>query len=229
MPDIVISPPNTDPVASEYKPLVDQATALVVQSREQHKVGLEAFKGLGEMEKKIKDLFEPPKKAANGAHKSICAAERKLLGPVLDAKGIVGKKLEDYENEQYRISQEATRKAQEEARKAEEEKQLLDATEAQDAGDMVLAEEIVSQPIEAPVVTVAPQTASVDGVSAAKLWGAEVTDKMALIQYVAAHPEWESLLDANIPNLRRLAIAQHENLSIPGVKAVWKTSRRTRG
>jgi hypothetical protein len=104
----------------------------------------------------------------------------------------------------------------------------MDAIEAEAEGDSAAAEAILAEPVSAPIVTVAPQVAKVDGVSSTTRWSAEVMDLMMLVRYVAAHPEWVSLLEANMPNLNRLAISQHEALSIPGVRAVKTTVRSMR-
>jgi len=115
-----------------------------------------------------------------------------------------------------------------EARKAEEDRLLAEATAAQDAGDTEQAQAIIDQPIMVPVVTVAPAVARVEGVGQQTRWAAEVTDKLALIKYVALHPEWVGLLDANEPNLNRLAVSQREAMRIPGVRAVSRTIRMVR-
>jgi len=84
------------------------------------------------------------------------------------------------------------------------------------------------EPVAAPVIHVAPQVAQVEGVSSMTRWSAEVTDLMELVKYVAAHPEWLSLLEPAMPNLNRLAVAQRQALSIPGVRAISRTVRATR-
>ena len=78
------------------------------------------------------------------------------------------------------------------------------------------------------MIHVAPQVATVEGVSSMTRWSAEVTDLIELVKYVAAHPEWLSLLEPAMPNLNRLAVAQRQALSIPGVRAISRTVRATR-
>lgn len=69
--------------------------------------------------------------------------------------------------------------------------------------------------ITAPVVTPIAQT---KGVSSRKVWKAEVSDKLALIQYVAAHPEFIGLLDANMPAINKIALALKKNCPLAGVR-----------
>ena len=134
------------------------------------------------------------------------------------------------EEERKRRDEERKRREEEEAlrRKEEEERQLQAAILAEQEGNKDEAEAILAAPVSIPTVTVAPQVAKVEGVFTRTTWSAEVLDFGALVRYVAAHPEWESLLEPNTPNLNRLAISQHEALSIPGVRAVATTGRGTR-
>lgn len=69
--------------------------------------------------------------------------------------------------------------------------------------------------ITAPVVA-APRKTS--GVSTRKQWKAEITDKLALIRYVAEHPEYVDLLDANMPAINKIALALKANCPLKGVR-----------
>ncbi|RQS22434.1 hypothetical protein [Burkholderia sp. Bp8995] len=69
--------------------------------------------------------------------------------------------------------------------------------------------------ITAPVVAAMPQT---KGVSTRKVWKAEVSDKLALVRYVAAHPEYVDLLDVNMPAINKIALALKANCPLDGVR-----------
>ena len=86
----------------------------------------------------------------------------------------------------------------------------------------------MQQPVIVPAVQVQPAVSTVAGVSKRTTWAAAVYDKLALIRYVAEHPEWVSLLDPNMPALNRLATTQREALAIPGVKPVSKVNHAVR-
>ena len=79
-----------------------------------------------------------------------------------------------------------------------------------------------------PVIFVAPALATIAGVWTRPNWRAEVNDKLALIRYVATHPEWVHLVDANESALNGLAKSQREALAIPGVRAVEEQVRSIR-
>lgn len=228
MNEIVIARPDEGPLKAELVPAVARARELSVTTQDEHAVALTFIGELGRVAKKVEALFAEPKRAAHAAHKAITAAETALLDPIKHAKGIVSGKCDEYEREQRRIAAEAARLAEQEARRQEEERKLAEAQAAQDAGDAGLADAIMDEPIEVPVIAPAPAVAVVAGVSTSQRWSAEVIDKMALIRYVAEHPEWASLLDANTPNLNRLAVSQRSEMRLPGVRAVSTTVRAVR-
>lgn len=69
--------------------------------------------------------------------------------------------------------------------------------------------------VTAPVAAAPRVTA---GVSTRKVWKAEVNDKLALIRYVAEHPEYVDLLDANMPAVNKIALALKANCPLKGVR-----------
>lgn len=70
--------------------------------------------------------------------------------------------------------------------------------------------------ITAPIAV--PTTIKTQGVSSRKVWKAEVSDKLALIRYVAEHPEFVDLLDANMPAVNKIALALKANCPLAGVR-----------
>lgn len=142
--------------------------------------------------------------------------------------------------EEKRKADEAAAQAQravEEARKAGDadgaELAALEAADAEETARRAALEQaaIKAEPIAPPaVVKVAPALASVAGVSTRTTWRAEVTDLLALVKYVAEHPEWLSLLKADETALNGIARSQKNRMQIPGVKAVEESGfsvRRT--
>jgi hypothetical protein len=225
---IQIERPAPPSIVQELAPLVAEAKAFEVPDVHSHALALERIKVLRSGERKILEYWEPSRKAADAAKREILAARDGLIGPLAEARVIYDRKAAEYEAAERRKAEEEQRRLQEQARKEEEERQLADAQAAQDAGDAVLAEAIIQEPVSVPAVRVAPAIAQVAGVSTRTLWSAEVTDLLALVKYVAQHPEWVSLLEPAMPNLNRLAVAQRDALKIPGVRAVATTSRSTR-
>lgn len=225
---IQIQKPSPPALVAELSPLVKGAQAFNVTDVESNAVALQRLKALREGERKIADYFEPARKAADAAKKEILAARDGLIGPIAAARSIYDEKASRYEQDERRKAEEEQRRLQAQARKEEEERALLAAIEAEEGGNPDEAATILAEPVSAPVIAVAPQVAHVEGVSSRTSWSAEVTDLLELVKYVAAHPEWLSLLEPAMPNLNRLAVAQRQALAIPGVRAVSKSVRSTR-
>ena len=225
---IQIENPAPPSVVQELAPVVESAKAFQVLDVTSHGRALECVKALRDGERKITDYFEPARKAADQAKKEILAARDGLIGPFAEARTIYDGKALEYETAEKQRTEEEQRRLEVLARKQEEERQLAEAQAAQDAGDKVLAEQIIREPVTVPVIRVAPSLAQVAGVTTRTIWSAEVVDFPALVRFVAAHPEWTHLLEPCMPNLNRAAVSQHEALAIPGVRAVSTTSRSSR-
>jgi len=215
-----IEQPDRAEFAREHTGLVQRAEAFKVTNPTDHEDAQLIFRELKAAEKRVEDRLGPIIEAAHKAHKGLTSLRADILAPIKGAVQAVQRECIAFEDKQRRAAEEAQRIAQEAARKAEEERALADAIAAEQEGDKAGAEEILAAPIVAPVVQIAPAVAKVAGVSSRVTWGAEVVDLLALVKYVAAHPEWVGLIQANGPALNKLAQAQRDALKLPGVKAV---------
>lgn len=225
---IVIARPDPSALVREFSPLAERARALVVSDQDSHATALESIKALRGVEKKLEEHYEPTRKALDTAKKELLRARDSMIAPFAEARGIVDRAASEYEREQRRLAEQAEREAREKARREEEERQLRDAIAAEEAGDTQQAEAILEQPVEVPVVRVEAPVAKVAGVSARETWAAEITDKLALIRHVAAHPDLVGLLEANMPALNQQARSLKGEMRIPGVRAVATTVRSVR-
>jgi len=217
-----IETPDREAMAREHTGLVERAKAFRIENATDHEEGLVIFRDLKARWKAVDDKLKPIIDAAHKAHKGLTSLRAELFAPIEEAIRAIERKCLEFTEAQRRKAEEAQRVAQENARKAEEERMLREAQAAEAEGDHAAAEEIISQPVEAPLIAVAPVVAQVKGVSGRTTWSAEVTDKAKLIAYVNAHPEWLHLVEPNMPMLNSLAKAQQKALAIPGVRAVPK-------
>lgn len=239
---IVIERPDSAALAAENSALVQRANAIEVRSAAEEAEASVFLQGVASAAKAVKALFEAPKRAADQAHKSIVAAEKTLLAPLDSARSVVERKVVSFRAEQQRKADAEAARLREEARKAEEAQRKRDAEAAElaaiqeaaareAAGDAAGAAaaldrgaqesaQIQAEPIAPVAVTVAPDVAKVAGVGTQRRWKAEVTDKAALIAFVASRLDWRHLLDVNLPALNALARSQKQALAIPGVRAV---------
>jgi hypothetical protein len=217
---IILTTPDATAVQASSTEIVEAAKAMTIGSKDEHGQALGLLADLKKSKRGVEALFAESKAAANAAHKAITGLERKLVAPIDDAIGILTPRISGWETEQYHLARRAEEEARAAAIKQEEDRILEDAAAAEKAGDKALAAEIIAQPVEAPMVTVAPDTAKLAGVTGRVTWSAEVTDLMALIRHVAAHPDLLHLLMPSMVSLNAMARAQKEALKLPGVRPV---------
>jgi colicin import membrane protein len=134
---------------------------------------------------------------------------------------------------------EAQRRADEERARIEQEKLERERQVALEAGDTVKAAKIearvegVQEALEiksdavaqqfslvgsAPVVPITAAAPTIKGISSRGVWKAEVTDKLALVKFVAANPQYINLLEPATKELGAIAKALKANAVIDGVR-----------
>lgn len=225
---IQINHPGTPPAVQELAPVVAAAHAFVIVDKASHETALLRIKLLRSGEKEITEHHEPTRAALELAKKKLLAARDGLIGPLVAARQVYNRKADEYEAADKRRTEEERIAKEREARQAEEARKLTEALAAEEAGDDELAHQIIEEEITVPAVQVQSGVAKVAGVSTRELWSAEVFNPMALIRFVAQHPEWVRLLEPSLPELNAIARAQREAMTIPGVRAVSKKNRATR-
>lgn len=165
---------------------------------------------LDDSKKKIMEFFRP--------------AEEKLA----EAARIISKPMIEWETQQERNRREAERIAQEEAQKRAEEEALQLAVEVEQSGDTELAEQIISQPVQVPVVKIASAVPKTNGTFSRETWKAEVVDIKALASAVASGKVPAEALQANMPFLNQMARSFKGGLNYPGVRAIAEKSITSR-
>ena len=107
------------------------------------------------------------------------------------------------------------------ALRREREKLAAEALRAEAKGKFEKAEALRMTAAASPVrIDLAATAAPLAGLVARSTWRAELTDKRALVGYVAEHPEWLTLLEPNMTALNSLVRSQKTAFAMPGVKAV---------
>jgi hypothetical protein len=227
-PITIQNPDATALNAAEVAPIVAAAESLVVTDQASHGDALLFVQQVERAKRRVRDVFEEPKRAAHAAHKAITAAETNLLAPLDEARATVQRKVLAYQAEAARIAaEEALRKAEEE-RKRIEEQALIDAIAAEAEGEHAAAQAILETPVVAPYVQPAPAVAKVAGVATTTRWRAEVTDLHALVRHVAAHPELLHYLAPAQPALNSAARSLRTAFAVPGVRAIQEQGMAVR-
>jgi hypothetical protein len=163
------------------------AAALTIadaDTRRQASAGVVKLKG---MERAVKELFAPSKKAASDAHKAVCAAEKKLLAPIEAARRAAENKMLAYDAEQGHIRREAEAKALAEAEaRADGERRRLAAIAARckDEAKAEVYREAAAAVTAVPVPAAAAE--KIDGETVRKVWRAELASLSAVISAAAA-------------------------------------------
>lgn len=169
------------------------------------------------LDKKITDFFTPLKRKQDAAKQALLDAEKEQRKLGLEGKALADSMILDYQTEQARIRREEERRLTEEARKREEDRRLAEAIELAEDGDAEGADMVLAEPVVAPVISL-PSVPKVQGMSTRRTWKARLTDKMALIRWVGAHPEYQHLLDANSTALNAAARAMKSACPIEGIQ-----------
>jgi hypothetical protein len=217
---------NSREIATEALTWPERARAIAVTSPETYSAAAELLKGIKALRGRIAETFDPHIRRAHEAHKALVRQKADMEAPLTEAETTVKRALGTYTQEQERIRREEERRLAEEARKREEERRLAEAaaleTEAAETGNAELlaeAQEMISAPVEAPVVILQSATPKVAGISYRENWKGACTDLAALVKAAAVRPELLSLLKPNDTAINQMARAQKGRFSVPGCKA----------
>lgn len=176
-----------------------------------------------EMIDQVDATFEPMRISAYDAYKQVLAQRDKIKKPLEEALKATSKALATWTDEQRRVQKvaesEAARKAQEEAQKAREHE--LEAARIAGYDDATL-QALAQAPVRALQNAIGPAVVAHSTV-AKDSWFAQVTDFLALVKFVAKNKNFIHLLLVNQAELNKLARAQKELMSIPGVEVQTKT------
>lgn len=224
--------PERKTVELEPRMFLMQAKALVITNNEENTLAADDLKRIKAKAKELDEQRKALTKPLDDQKKEVMEFYRPATEFLTEAEKILKGAMAKYNAEQERIA--AVERAREAARVAEEQQRLrreavelaAKAQEAAKAGDtdaaflaQVEAEEKLAV---AEIVTAAPvaEQTKQSGISYRSTWSAEVTNIVELCQFVAANPNMAHLVEANLTELRKMAVAMRENLNIPGVKAV---------
>lgn len=213
---------KADELNKEILPELSVAAEIVVRDAESYQMAGETWKSLTALEKKIKAYWEEDVSSALKLHRSLVAKRDAMLIPVGEQKNTLRLGMKTFEDEQERIRRAEQARLEEEARKAAEEAALAQAVALEQNGHKSAAEAVIAVPVVAPAVYVPKTTPTGFGNATRRVWGAEVTDLLALVKAVAAGQVPIQAIEANSVFLNQQARALKSALSYPGVRAIEK-------
>lgn len=218
---------NSAEMKAEALSWPQRAAALKVIDDGRYVEASEMLKGIKALRLRIAETFDPHIRRAHEAHKALVKERADAEAPLAEAETVLKRAIVAFDQEQERLRREEQRRQQEEAQRQEEQRRLEEAAALELEGNrtenpelLYEANELMEQPIVAPVVQVAKTTPKVAGIVHRESWSARVTSLRALIKFVAQHPEYENCLIVNQAAINSLARSMKGNLKIDGVQAI---------
>jgi len=204
--------------------LIARANGARVTNQDEYTAAEVILLDIQAIRKKIVSFFAEPVRKAFEAHKAIKDAANTAVFDVGKAETSVKKQMTEYTSEQDHIRTEAKRKADEETariKKQQEDFQIASAAKAEQDGDTILAEQILSVPmgqaVPALVATVPPLRS--EHFSTRENWKARVTDIKILCAAVVEGKVDENCVMADLVALNHMAREHRkEGQMCPGVE-----------
>lgn len=231
--DIQTVPATKDGLATEAQSWSARARALTITDRDSCLHASQLLRSIKGLRSQIQLWFEPhieaameTKRKADAARKALVDEKDRMEAPLVDAEGVIKRSLLTFEQEQERVRQAEERRLQAEAQ-AEAERVTLEAAaalelEASATGDAEMlqeAQDILAQPIEAPVVSVARTVPKVQGVTYRDQWKAHPeVDVKALAGAVASGTAPSTFLAPNLTAINQFARATQGAQPVAGIR-----------
>jgi hypothetical protein len=184
-------------------------TALKVVDAGTYETAVDLGKELASGAKRIKEFFQPMKRAADEAKAAILAQEQKSLAPLEQAKAYLSGQVTAYRVEQDRIATAKRQEEEERERARIAENRRLEAAAATAAGKPKLAAAITAAPIDTPKVDIQSATPQVSGIRRTKVWGFTIVDHTLIPR---------EFLTPDLKKIGEYAREQKEAAAIPGVE-----------
>jgi len=220
----MVADTQIDVVRAEALTWPEQARAVAIVDAPSYGGAAALLQGIKALRKQIADVFSPHVKRAHEAHKALVKEQADAEAPLTEAELIIKRGLVAYDSEQERLRQIEQRRLQDEARKVEEARRLEEAAamerEAVATGDTQLqadAEALIAEPVYVAPCQVEKATPKVNGLSFRTTYSARVVDKLKLVQWVAANPQFLGLVSADMVALNGQARSLKMAMQIPGV------------
>jgi hypothetical protein len=208
---------NLVSLEKEIQVMPKNALDLEIKSDEDLSIAAQQLKSIKTTRAKVNEYFDEMIERWHLGHKAELARKKQFSQPLDVAEKCIKEKMAvrqmQIENEQ----REAQRLLQEQADKAAAEEQLQKAIEAEEAGDVEVAESILNEPTT-PALTLPVKKAFVpQGVSYRDNWKGRVTDPALLMKAIVKGFAPANLMAPDLSALNSLAKSSRGSLTVPGV------------
>lgn len=215
---IAIPEPVKAELTKDTGELIIAARALAIRNDEDFRRADEGRALCVAFEKKIKASCDPIVDFTNKAHKSATTQRNEFLAEVVEAKGLYGRKMADYQAEQEK-AQRLLRQEEEDRIAAEKAKNIEAAKEMEEAGNFPAAKVILQDNFDLKVnlPSAAPKLA---GTYFVDVWKWEVTnlDEVPRMYFMLN----EQMLNGTVKSLKA-------NANIPGIRVFMEKADRSKG
>lgn len=231
--ELALAPPSKDTLAHDAESWSSKAKALVINSAESCVNASYLLRSIKGVRSDIQKWFQPhieaameTKRKADAARKALVDELERMEAPLMLAEGTLKRNLLAFEQEQERNRLAEERRLQDEARKQAEAVTLavaadleLQASVTGDAGMLAEAHDILSQPIDAPVVSVKTAMPKVQGIVYRDSWkGHPDINVKALAMAVAQGRVPVTFLTPNLTAINQFARSTEGTQPVPGVR-----------
>jgi hypothetical protein len=209
----------------------EQAKALVIKSNEQYIGAAELLKVIKTLEAEVDSTHDPVVQHWHEKHKAALAVKKADMEPLVVAEGLVklqiGVWLREQEMERRAEEERIRRENEERIRAQAEEENLKEAERLAAEGDLDGAAEVIDAEVVIPVIPVKVESKvpSIAGLSARKMYKAQLVDLMNLVKAVALGAAPLEALQVNTAFLNAQARAfKKPGVLYPGVVIVEEDS-----
>jgi hypothetical protein len=224
---------SKEALATESRDWASRARGLQVIDRESCINASTLLRSVKTLRNQVQAWFAPhieaameTKRKAEAARKALADERDRMEAPLVDAEAVLKRSLLTWETQQETARLEEERRLQAEAQSRAEALTLAAAAameaEAVATGNIALqqeAEDIIAQPIEAPVVVVQKMVPKVDGITYRDRWEAHPSiDVKKLAAAVASGMVPATFLLPNTTAINQYARATQGTGEVPGVK-----------
>lgn len=231
--------PSKESLAAETRSWASRAAGLKVIDRESCLNASHLLRSIKTLRGQVQQWFAPhldaameTKRKAEAARKGLADEQARMEAPLIDAETILKRSLLTFEQEQERLREAEERRLQEEAQQRAEAVTLeaaaaleAEAVKTGNAEMLAEAEDILTQPIDTPVVSVAKMVPKVQGVTYRDQWKAHPqVDVKALAAAVAAGTVPSTFLVPDMTAINAFARATKGTHPVPGIR--WFNDRQ---
>ena len=170
----VAAPSEALELKKEALALIENARRITIKDDADYQLACAGLVRIAGGKKKLQLLFAKPKKDAFQTHRGICELEEAFLAYYVEGERIYKGEISRYHSEQARIRREEQTRIEAELRRKEEDRRIAEAEALAAGGQQEAAEELLDEPVYAPIVELAVPSAP--GVSGRKHFSYRVVD-----------------------------------------------------